>query len=102
MNSVLTSNITSEFVDSLEGALQNKGSFFIPGIVQNVVICKDHLYVVYYKHTTWKENSSDKLPVLAEKGKGSDYPFNLKNVEWITKTTLQIARETNQWSVLNV
>ncbi len=86
--------------------LQDEGSFFIPGVIQNLAICEEHLYVVYCEQTTLKEHSSDKLPVLAERGEGGDCPFDLKNVEWITKRTLQIARftlsESNQWSVLNV
>ncbi len=86
--------------------LQEEGSFFIPGVVQNYAISGEHLYVVFCEQTTLQEHSSDKLPVLAEKGRGGDCPFDLKIVDWITKRKLQIARftlgENNQWSVLNV
>ena len=86
--------------------LQDEGSFFIPGVIQNYALSEEHLYVVFCEQSTLQEHSSDKLPVLAERGKGGDCPFDLKIVDWITKRKLQIARftlgESNQWSVLNV
>jgi hypothetical protein len=91
---------------STQTPCRTKEVFFIPGVIQSFSICEEHLYVVYCEQTTLKEHSSDKLPVLAKRGEGGDCPFDLKNVEWITKRTLQIARftlnESNQWSVLDV
>jgi hypothetical protein len=86
--------------------LRDEGSFFIPGVIQNYAICEKHLYVVFSEQSTLQEHSSDNLPVLTERGKGGDCPFDLKIVDWITKRKLQIAKftldESNQWSVLNV